>query len=464
MSAESTCQSSNFFNFKQDNSLEYGLQTELNEIYDHIYSEKDYLAKSYFKPQDDDLFKTFLGNGDGERTNEFNYYDPEDEPRQQFLSHEQVYENEAMLMEQINENCHNFSQKIDASETTSTAGSSFDSLETTIPAKPCSLQSPSKTPVVIPLADIADSKELRPFDQFTALSTGLVASVERILQYWLRVTHKIERKDIMAVYYDFSARNLILSYLVRSGVKDINKEMEASSFISLIKLRKIALRVDKFQYQMKFMSKWASIIYAKHKGRKEAKASVMAKLRFMFQLEEKEFTKIFKGDRSKGMHGIAVKAILTNPQIRQNMLTEEYLNSIIETLNEQTKKDIKTNILKRYQEDPVKFMSMLDKTEISESDDENEDENEKVCAAMKEEDSDSKTKKSKKTSSKFKLPWSIIENYRAALEFFSKLLYRADKKEERAIVKHTQEHLEVITSRFNVEFYDVSATEGRLIN
>jgi hypothetical protein len=168
----------------------------------------------------------------------------------------------------------------------------------------------------------------------------------------------------------------------------------------------------KDELQKKTLSKITHYIYKqtyKYKS-KIPKTTAQARMKADFDLsgnviregfestKDEIFERLFGSDRKMGMHNDVVREILTNSILFNRMLQFEFLQRVLDELDQQTISDIQTNIVSKFETSTIEELK---------------------SAAFSE---DGKKKQS------FKLPWSRLHNIDALLIFLEKLEYRATKE------------------------------------
>lgn len=220
-----------------------------------------------------------------------------------------------------------------------------------------------------------------------------------------------ELKAAMAsVYQDEEVRDLVLS-IIPNADKKFEEHPSEKTFREII-MTPFENPHRKDELQKKTLSKITHYIYKKEYKFKSKipKTEAQLKMKLAFDLlgEEKRigfesnkeeiFERLFGSDRKMGMHNDVVREILTNGKLFERMLKYEFLNDVLHELDEQTKSDIETNIVSKFETSTVEELR---------------------AAAFSE---DGKKKQS------FKLPWSRLHNIEALLTFLDKLQYRALKE------------------------------------
>ena len=128
------------------------------------------------------------------------------------------------------------------------------------------------------------------------------------------------------------------------------------------------------------------------------------------------FQRLFGSERKLGMHNDVVRMILTNEKLYNTILSQDFLLDVITQLDIQTRSDINTNIVSKFENLSIKEIK---------------------ASAFSE---DGKKKQS------FKLPWCRLHNIEALIIYLEKLQYRANKEEN---LEREYNHITKLIAYFN---------------
>lgn len=282
----------------------------------------------------------------------------------------------------------------------------------------------------------------------TSKKSDKKATADHINTICLKLFMQIDKSDlksaINAVYKDPEVRDLVLSIIPakekQTPADVVFSENPTERTFSQIIMTPIENVHRKDELQKKTLSKITHFIYKqsyKFKS-KIPKTVAQARMKADFDLagdqiregfestQDEIFERLFGSDRKMGMHNDVVREIITNKKLFDIMLNYDFLTKVVQELDEQTKSDIQTNIVSKFETSSIEELR---------------------AAAFSE---DGKKKQS------FKLPWSRLHNLEAMVTFLEKLYYRADKE------KYTSQtnHLRNLFATFQKTLEDMKRTQG----